>query len=161
MKCKFSKLTHCVSKQQNQSSTHSHTQPEGIAEKPSDKRSIISNNSAVSSSKLLLPSAHLPTTSSTGCPAKVFSSVGSACTASTAKEVYSHQASSASVSGPSKSSWSCRDQIQNTTSSKWQLYFFVFLLHNGVKYILNSNLVFCTISMFIISHFLDKGNKKL
>ena len=131
MKYKFSKLTHCVSKQQNQSSTHSHTQPEGIAEKSSDKRSIISNNSAVvSSSKLMLPSAHPPT--STGCPAKVFSSVGSACsTASAAKEaMYSHQAS-ASVSGPSKSSWSCRDQIQNTTSSKWQLYFFEF--HNEAK----------------------------
>ena len=120
VKCKFSKLTHCVFQQQNQSSTHSHTQPE--AEKSSDKRSIISNNSAVSavsSSKLLLPSAHPPPTSNTGCPAKVFSSVGSACsTASAAKEaMYSHQAS-ASVSGPSKSSWSCRDQIQNTTSSK-------------------------------------------
>ena len=121
MKCKFSKLTHC-DQQQNQSSTHSHTQPEGIAEKSSDKRSIISNNSAVSavsSSKLLLPSAHPPPTS-TGCPAKVFSSVGSACsTASAAKEaMYSHHQASASVSGPSKSSWSCRDQIQNTTSSK-------------------------------------------
>ena len=145
MKYKFSKLTHCVTKQQNQSSTHSHTQPEGIAEKSSDKRSIISNNSAVSavsSSKLLLPSAHLPPTSNTGCPAKVFSSVGSACsTASAAKEaMYSHHQASASVSGPSKSSWSCRDQIQNTTSSKWQLYFFLF--HNGAIIYLNSYLSF-------------------
>ena len=80
----------------------------------------------MSSSKLLLPSPHLPPTSNTGCPAKVFSSVGSACsTASAAKEaMYSHHQASASVSGPSKTSWSCRDQIQNTTSSKWQLYFF-------------------------------------
>ena len=136
--------TLCVFQQQNQSSTHSHTQPE--AEKSSDKRSIISNNSAVSavsSSKLLLPSAHLPPTSNTGCPAKVFSSVGSACsTASAAKEaMYSHHQASASVSGPSKSSWSCRDQIQNTTSSKWQLYFF-FLFHNGAKICLNSYLSF-------------------